>query len=120
MGGTDYVSEILKCCQRREQALLNDRSMGRYNRYFDKMRKLARKLIDENRQEKLLPYLESESISVQRDIAGLLFHCYPDLCGQKFREISGMTIETGLPKHLVVVAAAAKCNLKYGVPKDFP
>ncbi len=120
MSGIDYVAEILKCCQKREEVLLNDQSMSEYNQYFDKMRKLARKLIDENRQRDLLPYLESESISIQKDIAGLLFNSYPDLCSQKFQEISEMTIETGLPEHLVIVAAAANANLKYGIPKDFP
>ena len=35
------------------------------------------KLIEQNRQAELLPYLESESVSIQRDVAGLLFRATP-------------------------------------------
>ena len=65
----DNVSKILTCCQKREEILLNGQSMSRYNHYLDKMRKLARELFDENRQDELLPYLKSESVSVREDVA---------------------------------------------------
>ena len=94
--------------------------MKKYNHYFNKMRKLARQLITENRQDELLPYLESESIIVREHIAGILFHFHPQLCTTKLQEIADMTIPTGLPKHLVLVAAEAHNSLKYGIPKDFP
>ena len=120
MKRTDYVSKIIECCRKREEVLINDESIGKYNRYFDRMTKYARKLIDENRQEELLPYLESDSISVRKDIAGLLFNSYPELCTQVLQDISNMTIKTGLSKNLVILAITARDNLKYGIPKDYP
>ena len=120
MKNKDLVQEILKCCEKREDILRKDQPISRYNHYFDKKRKLARQLINENRQDELLPYLDSESISVRFDIAGLLFHSYPEKCTQIFQEISSMSVPTGLPKHLVIVAVTARDNLKYGIPKDYP
>ena len=116
----DYVSEIIKCCQKREEVLLKGQSIKIYNRYFDKMRKLARQLFNENRQDELLPYLASDSISIQKDIAGLLFNWYPELCTITLERIANMTIPTGLPKHLAIVAGAAYSILKHGIPKDYP
>lgn len=121
MKSTDYVSEILKCCEKREEILKKEpRSMSKYNRCFDKMRKLARELFAEKRQDELLPYLESESISVREDIAGLLYHFYPDQCRKIIQEIADMKVVDGLPKHLAIVAVTAGFNLEYGIPKDFP
>lgn len=120
-GNTDLVSEIIKCCQNREDILAaNRRSMSKYNRNLDKMRTLAHQLIAENRQDELLPYLESESVSIREDVACLLYHSYPDLCGKIIQEISDMKVVTGLPKHLAIVAVTASFNLKYGIPEDFP
>ena len=116
----DYVSKIIDCCKKREEILINDEPMWKYNRYFDRMGKYARKLIDEDRQEELLPYLESDSISVRKDVAGLLFHCYPEKCIDILQEIADMSTATGLPKHFVILAVASQVNLKYGIPKDFP
>lgn len=120
MKTVDYVSEILKCCQKREEILIKKQSMNKYNQYFDIMRKNARKLIDEKRYDELLPYLESESISIRSDVASLLFHIYPELCTQKIQEIADMSPETGLPKHFIILAVSASSNLEYGIPKDFP
>ena len=47
----DYVIEAL---QKRDEILINDKPIRQYNKYFDKMRKYARKIIDEGRQEELL------------------------------------------------------------------
>ncbi len=119
-GNADIVSEIIKCCQKREDILAKNGSMSSYNRYLDKMRKLARQIIAENRQDELLPYLKCESISIREDVACLLYHFYPDLCGKIIQEIADMKVVTGLPKHLAIVAVTASFNLKYGIPKDFP
>lgn len=121
MKNTDYVPEILKCCEKREKILeKGSRSMRKYNQCFDKMRELARQLFAENRQDELLPYLESESVSVREDIACLLYHFYPDQCRKIIQEIADMTIPNGLPKHLAIVAVGAIDNLKYGIQEDFP
>lgn len=83
----NLTSEILKCCYKREDVLKNGLSMTIYNKYFDKMRKSAHILVSEGKQDELLPYLCSESVSIRRDIAGLLYNSYPELCKSIFREI---------------------------------
>ena len=113
----DYVSKIIDCCKKREDILINDEPMWKYNRYFDRMRKYARKLIDEDRQEELLPYLESDSISVRNDVAGLLFHCYPEKCTDILITIAN---QKDVPWCFAMVKLDAKDALKYGIPKDFP
>ena len=120
MRNVDYVSQILMCCHKREEILIKGQSIKKYNHYFDRMRKLAQKLINENRQDELLPYLESDSIIIREHVACILFHFYPRLCTKKLQEIADMTIPTGLPEHLAIVAATANCNLKYGIPEDYP
>lgn len=117
MKRTDYVSKIIECCRKREEVLINDESIGKYNRYFDRMRKYARKLIDENRQEELLPYLESDSISVKKDVAGLLYHCYPDKCTDVLKAVAN---NSNVPLCFVMVKVDASQTLKYGVPKNYP
>jgi len=84
------------------------------------MVRCARNLINENRQDELLPYLDDESISIQRDVAGLLYNCYPDRCRAVLEKISSMSIRTGLPKHLGNVRLSAVMALEIGIPKDFP
>lgn len=91
-----------------------------YNKHFDKMRKLARVLISEGRQEELLPSLNDESVSVRRDIAGLLYNSYPELCINVLREISEMTVNTSLPECFINVSVSASMALDIGIPKDFP
>lgn len=71
----DELALLVNVLIKREQILINGESVKKYNRNFDAMRKYARELINKNRQEELLPYLESDSVSVRRDVAGLLFHC---------------------------------------------
>ena len=110
----DYVIEAL---QKRDEILINDKSVRLYNKYFDKMRKYARKLFDDGRQNELLPFLQSENISIKKDIAGLLFNFYPDLCREALKEIADMT---DIPVYYGIVQLGAKDNLKYGIPKDFP
>lgn len=116
----DYVSKIIECCQKREEILINDDSIGKYNRYFDRMMKYARKLIDENRHDELLPYLESDSISIRSDIADILYDLYPKQCVEVLQEIANMTTATGLPKHFVVLSVSAQVSLKYVIPKSYP
>ena len=110
----DYVIEAL---QKRDEILINDKPVRQYNKYFDKMRAYARKLFDDGRQNELLPFLQSENISIKKDIAGLLFNFYPDLCREALKEIADMT---DIPVYYGIVQLGAKDNLKYGIPKDFP
>lgn len=121
MKSTDYVSEILKCCEKREEILeKGSRSMRKYNQCLEKMRALTHELFAENRQDELLPYLESESVSIREDIACLLYNSYPERCRKIIQEISDMKVVDGLPKHLAIVAVMAGFNLEHGIPKDFP
>ena len=110
----DYVIEAL---QKRDEILINDKPVRLYNKYFDKMRAYARKLFDDGRQNELLPFLQSGNISIKKDIAGLLFNFYPDLCREALKEIADMT---DIPVYYGIVQLGAKDNLKYGIPKDFP
>ena len=116
----DELELLVNVLLKREQNLINDESVRKYNRNFDNMRKYARELINKNRQEELLPYLESDSVSIRRDVAGLLFHCYPEKCRTVLKEIGEMTVENGLPKCFINVSISAKMALENGVPKDFP
>ncbi len=116
----DELALLVNVLIKREQILINDESIKKYNRNFDNMRKYARELINKNRQEELLPYLESDSVSIRRDVAGLLFHCYPEKCRTVLKEISEMTVENGLPKCFINVSISAKMALENGIPKDFP
>ena len=78
----DYVMEALK---KRDEILINDKPVRQYNKYFDIMRKYARKIINDNRQAELLPLLKSDNISYRFDVAGVLFNCYPDKCEKVLR-----------------------------------
>ena len=113
----DYVIEALK---KRDEILINDKSVRQYNKYFDNMRKYAKKMISENRQSELLQFLDSDNISYRFDAAGLLFNCYPDKCTQVLKEISEMSVQKGLPKYYSNIRLSAKMDLEYGIPKDFP
>lgn len=116
----DYVQKILACCQKMEGVLLHNLPMWIYNRYFVKSTKYARALIDEGRAAEILPYLHDENLVVRYIFAGFFFHCYPEQCTAVLQELSEMTIPTGLPKHLVLIAVSSHANLEYGIPKDFP
>ena len=113
----DYIVDAIK---KRDEILVQDKPISQYNKYFKIMRKYARKLIDDGRQNELLPYLEDESISIRADIACLLFHLYPDRCTEILQYISELTRANGLPAYFDLVSVAAYNNLKYGIPKDFP
>ena len=113
------VEKVLECCKKRKEILEQNKSIKEYNKYYNKMRKYARSLIDENKQEGLLPYLNAENVSIRFDIAILLYNSYPDLCKKTLDEISNLNVKTGLPKHFVIISVAAYDNLKYGIPKDF-
>lgn len=113
----DYIVDTIK---KRDEILVQDKPISQYNKYFKIMRKYARKLIDDGRQNELLPYLEDESISIRADIACLLFHLYPDRCTEILQYISELTRANGLPEYFDLVSVAAYNNLKYGIPKDFP
>ena len=56
----DYVIEAL---QKRDEILIKDKPVRQYNKYFNNMRKYARKMIDDGRQAELLPFLQSENSS---------------------------------------------------------
>lgn len=114
------VQKIIECCKKREEILKQSQSIREYNKYYDKMRKYARCLITDKRQNELLPYLNDNSISIQFDVAILLYNSYPDICKKVLKEISDMSVQNGLPKHLVIISVAAYDNLKYGIPKEFP
>ena len=116
----NLTSEILECCRKREEVLKKGQSVRKYNKHFTKMSKLARVLISEGRQEELISYLSDESVSVRRDISGLLYNSYPELCKNVLREISEMTVATGLPECFVNVAASASFALEHRLPQDFP
>ena len=113
----EYVIEALK---KRDEILINDKPVRQYNKYFDNMRKYARKLISERRQSELLSFLDSDNISYRFDVAGLLYNCYPDKCKQVLKEISEMSVETGLPKYYINLSISAMMDLEIGIPKDFP
>ena len=116
----DDLVKLVNALKQREEVLIKGQSTRKYNKYFDLMVKYAHNLIVENRQEELLPYLENESISIQRDVAGLLFNSYPDKCREVLIRISKMSVKTGLPKHLGNVRLSAAMALEIGIPKDFP
>ena len=120
MRNNDELELLINVLKKREQILVNDESVKKYNQCFDVMRKYARELITNNRQNELLPYLDCDSISIQRDVAGLLFHCYPEKCRDILKRISDMTIESGLQKCFINVSISAKMALEIGIPKDFP
>ena len=116
----DDLEMLINALKKREEVLVKDQSIAKYNRYFDKMRKHARNLIDDNRQEELLPYLYDNSISIRRDVAGLLFHCYPENCRDVLQKIGDMSVETGLPRCFINVSVSAQMALEIGIPKNFP
>lgn len=116
----DDLEYVLDSAKKREEILINHKPISQHNKYLTIMRKYARKLIEDGRQDELLPYLEDESISIRADIACLLFHFYPDKCTEILQHISNLTRADGLPEYFSWVSMAAHDNLKYGIPKDFP
>ena len=120
MSDKDDLALLIQALKKREQILINGESVKKYNQYFEVMRKHARNLFTDNRQEELLPYLECDSVSIQRDVAGLLFHCYPEKCEEVLKKIAGMSVETGLPMCFVNVSISAEMALEAGIPKEFP
>ncbi|MBQ9949079.1 MAG: hypothetical protein IJO91_11900, partial [Oscillospiraceae bacterium] len=106
--------------KKREEILIKDQPVSKYNRYFDIMRKSAHELIEQGRQDEILPYLESDSISVRRDVAGLLYNLYPDKCREVLTDISKMSVRTGLPRCFGNVRLSALYALKIGIPKTYP
>ena len=117
MKRTDYALKIIECCRKREEILINDEPMWKYNRYFDRMRVHARKLIDENRQEELLPYLDNDSISIRKDVAGLLYHCYPEKCTHV---LNAVVNNSDVPSCFSIVKVDARQALRHGIPKNYP
>ena len=115
----DCVSEIIKYCEKRENVLKEGLPISKYNYYFKKMQQYAQQLIDDGQQDRLLPYLKSDSISVRKDVADILFKYHPDICKPVLKEIAQMTVPNGLPKHLVMVAVSASIALEYGEPKNY-
>ncbi|MCR5105750.1 MAG: hypothetical protein K6B68_15050 [Eubacterium sp.] len=113
----DYIIDALK---KRDEILVNNKPVRQYNKYFDKMCKYARKMINDNRQAELLPLLDSDNISYRRDVAGLLYNCYPERCKQILKDISEMSVETGLQKYYINLSISAMMALEVGIPKDFP
>lgn len=120
MSKKDELELLIDTLKKREEVLINNQSIKKYNKYFDIMRKCARKLIDDNRQEEILPFLFDNSISIQRDVAGILFNCYPEKCSETLQKISNMSVQTGLPKYFSNLRLSAAMALEKGIPKDFP
>ena len=116
----DDFDVLVDALKKREEILKNKQSIRKYNKYFEIMRKCAHNLINHNRQAELLPYLDSESVSIQRDVAGLLFNSYPDRCREVLQKISEMTVDNGLPECFLNVSVSASMSLEIGIPKDFP
>ena len=116
----DNLILLISIFKKKEESLLNNESVAKYNKYSDMMVKHARKLIKENRQNELLPYLKYESVSIQYDVAGLLYNLYPDECREVLKKISEMSVETGMPKQFSDIRLSAITALEYGIPKDFP
>lgn len=120
MKNNDDLIKLVDVLKKREGVLARGQSINKYNKYFDLMVKYAHNLIVDNRQEELLPFLESESISIQRDVAGLLFNSYPEKCKEVLVRISEMSVQTGLPKHLGNVRLSAAMALEIGIPSNYP
>ena len=116
----DPVERFIAYSRKREYVLLHNLPVRLYNRYFVQCRKLARTIIDENRAEEMLPYLNGGDLFLRYSAACFFYNCFPEQCRRVLEEISEMTIPTGLPKHLVMISMSAYGNLKYGIPKDFP
>ena len=95
----DDLAYVVDALQKRDEILINDKPISQYNKYFKIMCKYARKLIDDGRQEELLPYLSNDNISYRRDVAGLLYNCYPEKCEEVLKDISAMSVQTGLPQY---------------------
>ena len=55
-----------------------------------------------------------------RDVAGLLYNCYPEKCEEVLKDISAMSVQTGLPQYYISLSVSAEMTLKHGIPKDFP
>jgi len=116
----DELEILIDALKKREEVLEKHLSVSKYNKYFDIMRKSARKLIDENRQEELLPYLYCDSISIQYDVAGLLFNRYPEKCTEVLKKISNMSVQTGLPRCFDDIRLSAVLALEIGIPENYP
>ena len=120
MKSNDDFDMLIDALNKRDEVLRKSQSIKKYNKYFEIMRRCARNLIAQNRQGELLPYLGSESISIQRDVAGLLFNLYPEKCRKVLQNISNMSMQTGLPECYINVSVSASMALEVGIPKDFP
>lgn len=116
----DDFSCLIDALNKRKEILKKGQSVKKYNRYFEVIRRCVRGLIDENRQEEMLPYLDDPSISVRYDVAQFLYNSYPQKCRAVLQEISEMSSRTGLPEYLGNVRLSAIMTLEYGVPEDFP
>ena len=108
----DDLTLLMEALKKREEILQKGQSVSKYNHYFDRMIQYAKQLIEANRQDEIAPLLESDSISIRFDVAGLLFRYYPDKCTQIFEEISQMSVQTGLPKYLGNVRLSSKLILE--------
>jgi len=116
----DDLAYFIEALKKRDEILINDKPVRQYNKYFDIMRKYARKMINDNRQAELLSFLDSDNISYRVDVAGLLYNCYPEKCKQVLKDISEISSETGLPKYYINLSISASMALEIGIPKDFP
>lgn len=108
----DDLTLLMEALKKREEILQKGQSVSKYNHYFDRMMQYAKQLIEANRQEEIAPLLESDSISIRFDVAGLLFRYYSDKCTRIFEEISQMSVQTGLPKYLGNVRLDSKLILE--------
>ena len=84
----DDIEHVAEALKKRDEILVKGKSIKLYNKYFDTMRKHAKRVIDAGRQDELLLLLDSDNVSYRHDIAGVLYHCYPEKCNQVLKEIS--------------------------------
>ncbi|MBQ9385189.1 MAG: hypothetical protein IJT87_13240 [Ruminiclostridium sp.] len=121
MKNRDAFERLVFALNKRDEILrLTPNKIGTYNKYFDKMHKSADELIEQGRQDEMLPLLENESVSIVKDTADLLYDFYPKICREKLIEISQMTVPTGLEECYVMVAVSAAMGLEYGKSAKTP
>ncbi len=115
------LETLIDALNRRDEALREGTSsIGKYNKYNEIMVQAAHKLLEKERQDELLPYLKSSSVSIQKDVACILFNIYPERCTLVLQKIAKMTTASGLPVCYARLPGSAKSSLNSGIPKDFP
>ena len=119
MNKKDAFDRLMFALNKRDWALRQENAkIGTYNRYLKVVTECANELIEQGRQDEMLPLLENKSVSIMKDAADALYACYPEICGAKLKEISRMTVKDGLEKCYVLPAVSAAMAFEYGDLKD--